>query len=78
MTLILPHASRPKHRGNNRTVTLQDHGLMSRIHRKKRPHCPVPDHLSRGNATKSRLRCAAEHVCAQQKVSMGLFIVAIR
>jgi hypothetical protein len=51
---------------------------MSRIHRKKRPHCPVPDHLSRGNATKSRLRCAAEHVCAQQKVSMGLFIVAIR
>ncbi len=34
----------------------------------------MPDHIRRGNATKSRVRSAVEHVFAQQKDRMGLFI----
>ena len=34
----------------------------------------MPDHIRRGNATKSKVRSAVEHVFAQQKDRMGLFI----
>jgi len=34
----------------------------------------MPDHIRRGNATKSRVRSAVEHVFAQQKDRMRLFI----
>jgi hypothetical protein len=34
----------------------------------------MPDHIRRGNATKSRVRSAIEHVFAQQKDRMRLFI----
>ena len=44
------------------------------IHREKPLRHAMPDHLRRGNATKSRLRCPVEHVLAQQKDWMGLFI----
>lgn len=53
---------------------LRVHGLISRIHRKKPPRRPMPDHIRRGNATKSKVRSAVEHVFAQQKDRMGLFI----
>lgn len=49
-------------------------GLVSRIHRKKPPRRPMPEHVRRGNATKSKVRSAVEHVFAQQKDRMGLFI----
>ncbi len=52
-------------------------GLVSRIHRKKPPRRPMPDHIRRGNATRSRVRSAVEHVFAQQKDRMGLFIRTI-
>ena len=51
-----------------------DRGLAIRIHRKKPPRRPMPDHIRRGNATKSRVRSAIEHVFAQQKDRMRLFI----
>jgi IS5 family transposase len=53
---------------------LRDRGLASRIHRKKPLRRPMPDNIRRGNATKSRVRSAVEHVFAQQKDRMGLFI----
>lgn len=34
----------------------------------------MPDHVRRGNATKSKFRARVEHVFAQQKVTMGQFI----
>jgi IS5 family transposase len=52
-------------------------GLTSRIHRKKPKGRPMPEHIRRGNATRSRVRSAVEHVFAQQKDRMGLFIRTI-
>ena len=37
----------------------------------------MPDHVRRGNATKSKVRARVEHVFAQQKAKMGLFIRTI-
>lgn len=53
---------------------LKARSLVSRIHRKKPPRRPMPDHIRRGNATKSKVRSAVEHVFAQQKDRMGLFV----
>ncbi len=38
---------------------------------------PMPEHIRRGNATKSRVRARVEHVFAHQKTVMGLFIRTI-
>ena len=38
---------------------------------------PMPDHVRRGNAAKSKVRARVEHVFAQQKAKMGLFIRTI-
>ena len=37
----------------------------------------MPEHIARGNRTKSRIRAKVEHVFAEQKVRMGLFIRTI-
>ncbi|MBX9645240.1 MAG: hypothetical protein K2W91_14225 [Novosphingobium sp.] len=37
----------------------------------------MPDHVRRGNATKSKVRARVEHVFAPQKAVMGLFIRTI-
>ena len=56
---------------------LKAQGRVSRIHRKKPKGKPMPDHVRRGNATKSKVRARVEHVFAQQKAQMGLFIRTI-
>jgi hypothetical protein len=56
---------------------LKAQGRVSRIHRKKPRGKPMPDHVRRGNATKSKVRARVEHVFAQQKAKMGLFIRTI-
>ena len=56
---------------------LKAQGRVSRIHRKKPRGKPMPDHVRRGNATKSKVRARVEHVFAQQKAQMGLFIRTI-
>jgi IS5 family transposase len=56
---------------------LKAQGRGSRIHRRKPKGKPMPDQIRRGNATKSQLRTRVEHVFAQQKAQMGLFIRAI-
>ena len=56
---------------------LKAQGRVSRIHRKKPRGKPMPDHVRRGNATKSKVRARVEHVFAQQKARMGLFIRTI-
>ena len=52
-------------------------GRVSRVHRKKPPGRPMPRHLARGNANKSAVRAHVEHVFAQQKERMGLFVRTI-
>ncbi|TWH89487.1 IS5 family transposase [Sphingobium wenxiniae] len=56
---------------------LKAQGRVSRIHRKKPRGKPMPDHVRRANATKSKIRARVEHVFAQQKAKMGLFIRTI-
>ena len=52
-------------------------GLVSHIHRKKPKGKPMPAHIARGNATKSKARSGVEHVFAHQKGIMGLFVRTI-
>jgi len=49
-------------------------GFTSQIHHRKPKGKPMPIHIRRGNATKSRHRAPVEHVFAVQKQAMGLFI----
>ena len=52
-------------------------GKVSRIHHKKPKGRPMPKPLARGNATKSAIRARIEHVFAEQKDRMKLFIRTI-
>ena len=56
---------------------LARHGRRSRIHHKKPRGKPMPAHMARSNRTKSRIRAKVEHVFAEQKERMGLFIRTI-
>ena len=52
-------------------------GFLSRVHRKKPKGRPMPDTVRRANAAKSKIRSRIEHVFAEQKDRMGLFIRTI-
>lgn len=56
---------------------LKRQGRVSRIHRRKPKGKPMPERTAKANAAKSRVRVRAEHVFAQQKDQMGLFIRTI-
>jgi IS5 family transposase len=56
---------------------LKAQGRASRVHRKKPRGKPMPDHVRRGNAAKSKVRARVEHVFAQQKAKMGPLIRTI-
>lgn len=56
---------------------LARHGLVSNIHRRKPKGRPMPEHVRRGNATKSKVRAFVEHVFADQKHRMGMKIRTI-
>lgn len=56
---------------------LQERLLVSRIHRKKPAERPMPARMARANARKSAVRAQVEHVFAEQKARMGLFVRTI-
>jgi IS5 family transposase len=56
---------------------LKAQGRVSRIHRKKPRGKPMPERTAKANAVKSKIRARVEHVFAQQKDKMGLFIRTI-
>ena len=56
---------------------LKPQGRVSRIHRKKPRGKPMPERTAKANAAKSKVRARVEHVFAQQKDKMGLFIRTI-
>jgi hypothetical protein len=51
--------------------------LVSHVHRKKPAHRPMPRHVARANAKKSAVRAQVEHVFAEQKARMGVFVRTI-
>jgi transposase, IS5 family len=51
--------------------------LKSHIHRKKPAGRPLPERTARANARKSAVRAHIEHVFAEQKARMGLFVRTI-
>ena len=56
---------------------LSERMLVSRIHRKKPADRPMPARTARANARKSKVRAQVEHVFAEQKARMGLFVRTI-
>lgn len=56
---------------------LANNGFTSKVHRKKPQGRPMPKRTSRANAKKSSVRAHVEHVFAQQKDRMGLFVRTI-
>ena len=52
-------------------------GFVSRVHRKKPKGRAMPDAVRRANNAKSKIRSRVEHVFAEQKERMGLFIRTI-
>ena len=56
---------------------LTEHGMVSRIHRKKPRGRPMPRPTRRANARRAAVRSRIEHVFAQQKARMGLVIRTI-
>lgn len=56
---------------------LVSNGFTSKIHRKKPKGKPMPKHMARANGRKSKTRARVEHVFAEQKDRMGLFVRTI-
>ena len=65
------------YRSKKNEAWLAAHGRVSRIHRKKPKGKPKSEALRAANRTKSKIRATVEHVFAQQKAHMGLFIRTI-
>jgi IS5 family transposase len=56
---------------------MEKNGFVSHVHRKKPKGRAMPEALSRANNAKSKVRSRVEHVFAQQKARMDLFIRTI-
>ena len=56
---------------------MKKNGFVSRVHRKKPRGRPMPNAVRRANAAKSKIRSRVEHVFAEQKDRMRLFIRTI-
>lgn len=52
-------------------------GLVSKVHFRRAPGKPLPANRQKANAARSRVRSAIEHVFADQKHRMGLFVRTI-
>src|SRR2546429_6007838 len=56
---------------------MERNGFVSHVHRKRPKRRPMPDAIRRANNAKSKIRSRVEHVFAEQKDRMGLFIRTI-
>ena len=65
------------YRSRKNEAWLRQRTLTSHIHRKKPAHRPMPARAARANAKKSAIRAHIEHVFAEQKARMGLFVRTI-
>ncbi len=65
------------YRSKSNEAWLKSKGRVSRIHRKKPKGKPRSEALRAANRTKSKIRARVEHVFAQEKAHMALFIRTI-
>jgi transposase, IS5 family len=65
------------YRSGKNEELLKGRGLVSRLHRKKPKGRPMPARTARANARKSAVRAHVEHVFAEQKARMSLFVRTI-
>ncbi len=65
------------YRSNKNEALLRERMLVSRIHKKKPPHRPMPVRTATANARKSAVRAHVEHIFAEQKARRGLFVRTI-
>jgi len=65
------------YRSQDNEKWLKSQSRVSRIHRKKPKGKPKSEALRAANRTKSKIRATVEHVFAQEKAHMGLFIRTI-
>jgi transposase, IS5 family len=65
------------YRSGKNEAWLRQRMLVSQIHRKKPAGRPMPARAARANAKKSAIRAHIEHVFAEQKARMGLFVRTI-
>ena len=65
------------YRSKKNEALLRQRMLTSHIHRKKPTGRPMPPRTARANAKKSAIRAHIEHVFAEQKARMGLFVRTI-
>jgi len=65
------------YRSKKNEELLEGRGLVSRIHRKKPKDRPMPTRTAWANAKKSAVRAHVEHIFAEQKAQMGLFVRTI-
>jgi IS5 family transposase len=65
------------YRSKRNEAWLEKNGYFSDIHHKKPKGRPMSEATSRANGRRSRIRALVEHVFAQQKSRMGLFVRTI-
>ena len=65
------------YRSKTNEELLEERRLVSRIHRKKPKDRPMAARTARANARKSAVRAHVEHIFAEQKARMGLFVRTI-
>ena len=65
------------YRSKKNEALLRERMLVSHIHRKKPPGRPMPERTARANARRSAVRAHVEHIFAEQKARMGLFVRTI-
>lgn len=65
------------YRSKQNEAWLAHHGETSRIHHKKPPGKAMAKHIARGDGSRSKVRAHVEHVFAEQKARMGLFVRTI-
>jgi len=65
------------YRSKKNEAWLEKNGYLSDIHHKKPKGRPMSEAMSRANGRRSKIRAFVEHVFAQQKSRMGLFVRTI-
>ena len=65
------------YRSKKNEAWLEKNGYFSDIHHKKPKGRPMSEAMSRANGRRSKIRAFVEHVFAQQKSRMGLFVRTI-
>ncbi len=65
------------YRSKKNETLLESRMLVGHIHHKKPYGVPMPARTARANARKSAARSHVEHIFAEQKARMGLFVRTI-